>query len=115
MATRPRVIASSPTSSGSSPSSPAAADMPLQPLGFVDLPAHAKDGGFDHAAVHEPSGRVYVAHTANDAVDVIDIETRRYVASIPGLTAVAGALVTDSGLVVTSNRGENTVGLFTAG
>ena len=89
--------------------------MALRHLGFVDLPAHAKDGGFDHAAVHEPSGRVYVAHTANDAVDVIDIETRRYVASVPGLTAVAGALVTDAGLVVTSNRGENTVGLFTAG
>jgi DNA-binding beta-propeller fold protein YncE len=86
----------------------------LRHLGFVDLPANAKNGGFDHAAVHEPSGRVYVAHTANDAVDVIDIETQTYVASIPGLTAVAGALVTDSGLVVTSNRGENTVGLFTA-
>jgi DNA-binding beta-propeller fold protein YncE len=87
----------------------------LRHLGFVDLPAHVKDGGFDHAAVHGPSGRIYVAHTANDAVDVIDVETQTYVASIPGLIAVAGALVTDSDLVVTSNRGDNTVGLFTAG
>lgn len=88
--------------------------MPLQHIGFVDLPAHAKDGGFDHAAVHEPTGRIYVAHTANDAVDIIDIEAQKYVASIPGLTAVAGALVAEADLVFTSNRGENTVGIFGA-
>jgi len=87
--------------------------MALEHLGFVDLPAHAGAGGFDHAAVHEPTGRVYVAHTANDAVDVIDIEARKYVASISGLTAVAGALVADApALVFTSNRGENTVAMF---
>jgi DNA-binding beta-propeller fold protein YncE len=86
----------------------------LRQLGFVDLPAHAKAGGFDHAAVHEPTGRVYVAHTANDALDVIDIETRKHVASVPGLPAVAGALVA-SDLVFTSNRGENTVGIFHMG
>ena len=86
--------------------------MSLEHLGFVDLPPHAKAGGFDHAAVHEPTGRVYVAHTANDAVDVIDIEARRHIGSIPGLPAVAGALVAETGLVFTSNRGENTVGVF---
>jgi DNA-binding beta-propeller fold protein YncE len=89
--------------------------VPLQHLGFVDLPPHAKDGGFDHAAVHEPTGRIYVAHTANDAVDVIDIEAQTFVGSIPGLTAVAGALVAEPDLVFTSNRGENTVGVFTIG
>lgn len=87
--------------------------MALRHLGFVDLPAHAKAGGFDHAAVHEPTGQIYVAHTANDAVDVIDVDTRRHVESIPGLTAVAGALVAEPELVFTSNRGENTVGVFT--
>jgi DNA-binding beta-propeller fold protein YncE len=87
--------------------------MALRHLGFVDLPPHAKAGGFDHAAVHEPTGRIYVAHTANDAVDVIDIRPRRYVRSIPDLSAVAGALIVEPDLVVTSNRGENTVGLFT--
>jgi DNA-binding beta-propeller fold protein YncE len=87
----------------------------LRHRGFVDLPEHAKAGGFDHAAVHQPTGRIYVAHTANDAVDVIDIEAQKYVASIPGLSAVAGALVADdSDLVFTSNRGENTIGLFSA-
>jgi DNA-binding beta-propeller fold protein YncE len=87
--------------------------VPLRHLGFIDLPPNAKAGGFDHAAVHEPTGRIYVAHTANDAIDVIDIAARRYVRSIPDLTAVAGALVAEPDLVFTSNRGENTVGVFT--
>ena len=89
--------------------------MTLRHLGFIDLPAHVKAGGFDHAAVHPPTGRIYVAHTANDAVDVIDIEKERYLFSIGGLTGVAGALVAEPDLVFTSNRAENTVGVFTAG
>ena len=87
--------------------------MTLRHLGFIDLPPNVKAGGFDHAAVHEPTGRIYVAHTANDAVDVIDITAQRYMRSIPELPAVAGALVAEPDLVFTSNRGENTVGLFT--
>jgi len=90
--------------------------MALRQLGFVDLPPHEKTGGFDHAAVHEPTGRVYVAHTANDAVDVFDVESRTWLGSIPGLPAVAGALIPDgSDVVFTSNRGENTVGIFAPG
>jgi YVTN family beta-propeller protein len=83
----------------------------LRHLGFVELPAHAGAGGFDHAAVHGPTGRLYVAHTANDALDVIDLPGRRYLGSIAGLSAVAGALVTED-LVFTSNRGENTVAIL---
>jgi DNA-binding beta-propeller fold protein YncE len=87
--------------------------VPLEHLGFVDLPAHTGAGGFDHAAVHGPTGLVYVAHTANDAVDVIDVRRHRHVDSITGLAAVAGALTADDlGLVFTSNRGENTIGMF---
>jgi DNA-binding beta-propeller fold protein YncE len=89
--------------------------MTLRHLGFIDLPAHVKAGGFDHAAVHPPTGQIYVAHTANDAVDVIDIQKERYLFSIGGLTGVAGALVAEPDLVFTSNRAENAVGVFTAG
>src|SRR5215510_4810388 len=89
--------------------------MTLQQIAEIQLPAHAKAGGFDHAAVRGRRGLLYVAHTANDAVDVIDCGTNRYLRSIPGLTAVAGALVSEAhGLVFTSNRGENTVGIFSA-
>jgi DNA-binding beta-propeller fold protein YncE len=81
--------------------------------GFIDLPEHNGRGAFDHAAVHTATGRCYVAHTANDAIDVIDLVARTYVGSIPGLPAVAGALVAESSdFVFTSNRGEDTVGIF---
>ncbi len=87
--------------------------MSLEPVGEVELPAHHKPGGFDHAAVHGRQGRLYVAHTANDAIDVIDCASNTYRGSITGLDAVAGALVCQAqDLVFTSNRGENTVGIF---
>jgi DNA-binding beta-propeller fold protein YncE len=87
----------------------------LDRIGDIELPPHADAGGFDHAAVHRRTGLVYVAHTANSAIDVIDGAAGKYVESIGGLPAVAGALVSDEhDLVFTSNRGENTVGLFAA-
>ncbi len=87
--------------------------MTLKHLCYIDLPAHAQPGGFDHAAVHLRHGHLYVAHTANDAIDVIDCTTDQYLHSIPKLTGVAGALVSEEhDLVFTSNRGENTVGIF---
>jgi DNA-binding beta-propeller fold protein YncE len=87
--------------------------MPLDLLGYIELPGNVKSGGFDHAAVHCGSGRLYVAHTANDALDVISCVDDRYLHSIPNLTGVAGALVSDEqDLVFTSNRAENTVGVF---
>jgi DNA-binding beta-propeller fold protein YncE len=87
--------------------------MGLELLGHIELPENLKPGGFDHAAVHCGSGRLYVAHTANDAVDVIDCVHDHYLHSISNLTGVAGALVSDEqNLVFTSIRAENTVGIF---
>src|SRR5262249_47907213 len=87
--------------------------MRLEHGGDINLPDNIKEGGFDHAAVHERSGKLYVAHTANDAVDVIDVQTDQYLYTIPNLIGVAGTLVSEErSLVFTSNRGENTVGIF---
>ncbi len=87
--------------------------MALELVRYVDLPEHAGRGGFDHGAVHRRRRRLYVAHTANDALDIIDCEAQAYLHSIPGLRGVAGALVADDhDLVFTSNRGENTVCIF---
>jgi DNA-binding beta-propeller fold protein YncE len=87
--------------------------LTLKFQGYIELPAHVKPGGFDHAAVHGGMARLYVAHTSNDALDVIDCSADRYLYSIPGLTGVAGALVAErENLVFTSNRGENTVGIL---
>ena len=50
---------------------------------------------------------------STNALDVIDCVGDRYMHSIENLTGVAGALVSDEqNLVFTSNRGENTVGIF---
>src|SRR5436853_2453092 len=85
----------------------------LKRVGEIELPAHRADGGFDHAAIHHRRDRLYVAHTANDAIDVIDTHAGLFLRSVTGLEGVAGALVDeDQDLVFTSNRGENTIGIF---
>jgi DNA-binding beta-propeller fold protein YncE len=90
--------------------------MALRLLSHIELPPNRSSGGFDHADVHHGTDRLYVAHTGNDAVDVIDTARDRYVESMPGFTAVAGALVSEArGLVFTSNRGDNTVSIFAPG
>lgn len=89
--------------------------MTLQLEGYVNLPEHRGEGGFDHAAVDHGRRRLYVAHTANDAVDVIDLGGLRYVESIASLAGVAGALVAErDNRIFTSNRGEDTVGMIDA-
>ena len=58
--------------------------MALRLLGYVNLPESRGAGGFDHADVHSLTDRLYVAHTGNDAIDVIDIVRDQYMKSIPG-------------------------------
>jgi hypothetical protein len=87
--------------------------MALKFVGTIDLPAHVKPGGFDHADIHQGKQLMYVAHTANDAVDMIDCASDRYLHSVPNLPGVAGVLVSDKrNLVFTSNRGEGTISVF---
>src|SRR5215467_15902691 len=86
----------------------------LRQIGYIALPEHHASGGFDHAAVHAASGHVYVAHTANDAVDVFDPVTQRHLYSVPHLRGVAGVLVSDE-LIISSNRAEDTIGIFPPG
>jgi DNA-binding beta-propeller fold protein YncE len=89
--------------------------MALELEGYIELPEHQAAGGFDHAAVHRGLRRLYVAHTANDAIDVIDLERGRYSHSIEGLGGVAGALVSeDDDLLFSSNRAASTVSAFAA-
>jgi DNA-binding beta-propeller fold protein YncE len=86
---------------------------PLQARGQIELPAHKNPGGFDHADIHPANGRIFVAHTMNDSLDIVDGANDRFLRSIPNLKGVAGALVAPSvNMVFTSNRGESTVGIF---
>jgi hypothetical protein len=88
--------------------------MVLEQRASINLPAHLTPAGFDQAAIHSTSARLYVAHTANDALDGIDCARERYRHSIANLAGMAGVLVSHEELVVfTSNRGEETVAMFT--
>ena len=88
----------------------------LQHVGYVELPKHEGAGAFDHAAVHAQTGHVYVAHTANNAADVFDPASGKHLFSVPQLPGVAGVLVSDDAqLIITSNRAENTIGIFRPG
>jgi DNA-binding beta-propeller fold protein YncE len=57
----------------------------------IDLPPH-ETGGFDHADVHRPSGRVFLAHTALGQVDIIDGSAGTFVAAVPGCAEASGVL-----------------------
>jgi hypothetical protein len=95
---------------------PSATSVFLQHAGYVGLPKHEGSGGFDHAASHAQTGQVYVAHTANSAVDVFDPASGKHLFSVPQLPGVAGVLVSDEAqLVIASNRAENTVAIFPPG
>ena len=87
--------------------------MSLHLLGHIELPENENQGGFDHAAFSRNRRILYVVHTCNDALDVIDSASDRYLRSVPNLKGVAGALICDEqNLVFTSNRAENTVSVF---
>ena len=63
----------------------------LRHLAYIDLPRHSK-GGFDHADVHQKTGRVFLAHTANGAVEVIDGEQSRHMATLDGCPEASGVI-----------------------
>ena len=68
--------------------------MGLKLLTEISLPPHKSKGGFDHAAYLSSQGLLYVAHTANDCVDIINCAQDRYLESIGNLKSVAAFLLT---------------------
>jgi DNA-binding beta-propeller fold protein YncE len=87
--------------------------MSLKFIDAIELPAHQKKGGFDHAAVDLSTNQLFIAHTSNDAVDVVDTVKNVYLRSLPDLAGVAGVLVdSEARLAFTSNRAEDTVGIL---
>jgi DNA-binding beta-propeller fold protein YncE len=78
--------------------------MRLKPDCVIEIP-DAVDTLFDHGAFEPKTRRVFVAHTARDRVEVIDHDTRRHLATLPGFPEAAG-VVADDGQVLVTNRGE---------
>ena len=82
----------------------------LTVVGQVALPAH-DDGGFDHGDVHRPTGRVFVAHTANGTVEVIDAERQVLHQTVPGCPEASGVLCAhgSTDFVFAAARGDGSV------
>ena len=77
--------------------------MALKPIGTIEIP-NSTGSPFDHGAFDPKSRRIFVAHTGRDCVEVIDHDTRRHVATLPGFPEAAG-VVADDGIVLVTNRG----------
>src|SRR5437660_7980432 len=76
---------------------------------YVNLPRHMS-GGFDHADVHEESGRVFVAHTATGSIEVIDGTKNIHLKTIRGCPEASGILCAqETGLVFAAARGAGKV------
>ncbi len=83
--------------------------MALTPLGSVDLPPF-RASAFDHGDVHLTTGRIFVAHTAGDSVEVIDAERQAHVQTIPSCPEASGILCLEKeGVVVAAARGAGKV------
>ena len=81
--------------------------MSLRTVGIIEIP-NAKGSAFDHAAFDPKTRRVFIAHTARNCIEVIDHDAGRHLATLPGFSGVAGAVV-ENGQVVTTNRGAASV------
>src|SRR3954470_16919623 len=86
--------------------------MPLKAIGTIAIP-HAAGSAFDHGAFDAKSRRIFIAHTARDCVEVIDHDTGKHLATLPGFPGAAGA-VADDGEVLVTNRGSASVALLDA-
>jgi hypothetical protein len=77
--------------------------MSLKTIGAIEIP-NSTGSSFDHGAFEPKSRRIFLAHTGRDCVEVIDNDTRRHVATLPGFPGAAG-VVADDGIVLVTNRG----------
>jgi DNA-binding beta-propeller fold protein YncE len=81
--------------------------MSLKALGVIEIPG-ATGSEFDHGIFDPKSRRVFIAHTKQSTVEVIDADAGRHIATLPGFPGVAGA-VADDGEVLATNRGSASI------
>ena len=86
--------------------------MSLKKIETIAIP-NAAGSEFDHAAFDARSRRVFIAHTARDCIEVIDHDTGRHLATLPGFPGAAGA-VADDGQILVTNRGSASIALLDA-
>jgi DNA-binding beta-propeller fold protein YncE len=75
----------------------------LVAAGTIEIP-DSLGSSFDHGAFEPETRRVFIAHTARDSVEVVDVDTSRHLATLRGFPEVAG-VVAAGGCVLVTNRG----------
>lgn len=84
----------------------------LQPARFISVPT-GSGTSFDHGAYDPGTGRVFLAHTSADRVEVLDSRTGRHERTLPGFPEAAGVVVA-GGIVAVTNRSAASVSLVDA-
>jgi DNA-binding beta-propeller fold protein YncE len=77
--------------------------MPLASAGTIEIP-DSLGSSFDHGAFEPDTRRVFIAHTARESVEVVDVESSRHLATLRGFAEAAG-VVAGGGSVLVTNRG----------
>src|SRR5262249_39968616 len=76
---------------------------------YVPIPPHTASA-FDHGDVYQPTGHVFVAHTAAGTVEVLDGEECRHLITIPECPEGSGVLCSQrDALVFAAARGGGAV------
>ena len=84
-------------------------NMVLKFNSYIKLPSHSS-GGFDHADVHLQSGTVFVAHTANGTVEIIDGLKNNHISTIEDCPEASGVLCAQKeNIVFAASRGTGKV------
>jgi hypothetical protein len=81
--------------------------MALMSAGTIEIPDSAGTA-FDHGAFEPETRRVFIAHTARDCLEVVDVDTSSHVATLSGFSEAAG-VVAGEGCVLVTNRGSASV------
>ena len=86
--------------------------VPLTSLTNIQLPKDTTLPSFDLLTLDSRVGRLYVAHSSMDAMDIVDIKTNKVVSSVLGLRKIhAIALTSDPNIVFSSDPADGMVGV----
>jgi DNA-binding beta-propeller fold protein YncE len=78
----------------------------------IQLPKDTTLPAFDLLTLDSRVGRLYIAHSSMDAMDIVDIKNNKVVGSVKGLFKIhAIALSADPNIVFTSDPADGTVGV----
>jgi hypothetical protein len=81
--------------------------MSLKTAGVIQIPG-AAGSAFDHGIFDTKSRRVFIAHTKQSTIEVIDPDAGRHVETVQGFPGAAGA-VADDGEILVTNRGSASI------